>query len=369
MADTKKRGLLKYVFAAAAVGVIGAVATSYMTPPSQNLQYQPPQYAQQYPSTYPPSETGMLSTYRHPTLASDSTQPVGIQLVLAMDNSGSMSDEEYAVELQASAESINSQLVRSAIKYKTGLTSAAIAVLDFDSWAELRIGWVDIRGSEINDKPYKPGDPESSKAPDKLDQLAQEIVSLQRRSAGSTDVHSAVKLSKDLFLGCPWEAKERRILDVFGDGAANSGGDYDGNGGYMTPDKALEESRDELSLLGATINGFAIINEEPTLDQYYRDHLVTKSYIDGPGVLYSEPGRVWAVARNLQSTGNTETSLKAFFGEVRRGMKQKISIEIAGLGDYNKILAIAHEQSDFPLPQPVSDKKKDKAPAPSPRRP
>ena len=35
--------------------------------------------------------------YKHKTLASNSTEPVGVQLVLALDTSGSMTTEEFAI--------------------------------------------------------------------------------------------------------------------------------------------------------------------------------------------------------------------------------------------------------------------------------
>lgn len=279
--------------------------------------------------------------YRHPTLATQSDAPVGVQLVLAMDTSGSMTDEEFAIELEATAYALNSELVRNAIKYKAGATSVAICVLDFESSARLRVPWVDIRGEELNDKPYNPDNPrESSSAPDRLDLLTREIRALPRSANGGTTIEEALELGRKLFLGCPWAPLEKRVLDLFGDGSS----------GYAT----LQAKRDELAAIGVTINGFAIINDEATLDEYFRNNLVTKEVVRSPDGIYSEYGRVWAVARNLQATDNQPAGLKAFFEEVARGMKQKITVEVAGIDTYHRTLAKLGEQQGSPVPAPVA---------------
>ncbi len=278
-------------------------------------------------------------TYRHKTLASNSTEPVGVQLVLAMDTSGSMSYEEFAIELQATATALNSELFRNAIKYKAGEQSVAIAVIDFDHVANVRVKWVDIRGKDINDKPYNPDDPlNSSLAPDKLDALSQEVLTIWRQSEGGTVIGKALNLSKSLFLWSPWGLAEggKRVLDVFGDGASA----YD-----------VRPRRDELAALGITINGFAIVNDEPDLEKYFEEFLVTNFFIKSPDGFYSEPGRVWAVARNLKEEDNDEAELASFFGEVTRAMKQKITFEVAGLEGYYRTLAKLKRVPMFSLPR------------------
>ena len=268
--------------------------------------------------------------------------PVGIQLVLAMDTSSSMTDEEFKIELQATAAALNSRELRSAIKYKYGENSVAIAVIDFDDTARVRIPWEDIRGKEINENPYKPGEEYTSEAPDELDMLANQIASLPRQGYGGTMIQSATNLSKDMFLSCPWEVKEKRVLDVFGDGSSNSG----------TED--LEASRDVLATMGVTINGFAIVNDEQNLEQYYKNHLVTyKTTVANPEGILSSPGRVWAVARSLKANNNETATLMSFFGEVTKGMKQKINVEVADVEEYDRTLARLGKERDFPLPQPV----------------
>lgn len=280
--------------------------------------------------------------YAHEKHASDSTDPVGVQLILAMDTSGSMTDEEFAIELKATAIALNSELFRNAIKYKAGEQSVAVAVIDFNAFAMLRIAWVDIRGKEINDKPYNPADPlNSSLAPDKLDKLADEIMFMPRRGAAGTVIGAALDLSHSLFLGSPWKPAEggKRVLDVFGDGSSSPA--------------AVVSGRNRLERIGVTINGFAIVNEESDLEKYFENYLVSKRFVKSKDGFYSEPGRVWAVARNLKATGNEDTELKSFFGEVSRAMKQKITVEVAGLDGYRRTLARLERLPAFPLPEPL----------------
>jgi hypothetical protein len=58
---------------------------------------------------------------------------------------------------------------------------------------------------------------------------------------------------------------ERRVVDVSGDGMANIG----------TPPR---QARDALVAAGVTINGLAILTDEPWLESYYSDYV-----IGGPG--------------------------------------------------------------------------------------
>ena len=53
----------------------------------------------------------------------------------------------------------------------------------------------------------------------------------------------------------------RRIIDVSGDGPSNAGGEPD-------------PMRDAAALAGLTINGLAILRENPGLDRYYAEHVI-----------------------------------------------------------------------------------------------
>ena len=279
--------------------------------------------------------------YRDPVLASPSNKPVAVQLVLAMDISGSMDPEEYEIELGATAYAINSELFRHIIKTKAGDKSVAISLLDFENYAIMRVPWVDIRSEQINNKPYNPSDPaNSSAAPDNLDRLANRITSLSRRGSGGTSIVAALEKSKTLLRACPWPAKEKKVIDLFGDG--------DDTG------LLFSYSREELMEMGVTINGFAIVNENSSLDDFFRENLVSNDLVKGPDGIYSQPGRVWALARNMEIKKTNKQGLQAFFDDAVRGMTQKISVEVAGIDAYKRAVAELKIKILEPVPQAVN---------------
>lgn len=282
--------------------------------------------------------------YAHPTLASNSTEPVAIQLGLAMDTSGSMSNEEYALQLRATAHALNSRVVRSVIKSRG---SVGLFVVDFGSSSRVRIPWVDIRAEDINDYPnqnmgyrsYYGEEIRLSAQPDVLDRFVQEILALPRLESGSTRIWTAMQQSQLMFENAPWMPTEGRVLDIFGDGTPDS-------------QSITDAKRAALAGIGVTINGFAIVNDVPTLEENYKKNVVTQTFNEGSCFSYSFsndntekwcidtiPGRVWAMARNVEETGNTTGGVLAFYDDVTSAMRQKISVEIAGLDEYLRILA------------------------------
>jgi Protein of unknown function (DUF1194) len=135
-----RRRLLKKLFKGVTAASAAVIVTGFLTAGS------PLAFAQD--ELFP----DVRESYRHKALASDSNDPVGVQLILAMDTSLSMDPYEYDVQVQAIAYALNSELFRNVVKYRTsGDRSVAIAVIEFDSVARLRVPWVDIRRGEIND--------------------------------------------------------------------------------------------------------------------------------------------------------------------------------------------------------------------------
>lgn len=93
-----------------------------------------------------------------------------------------------------------------------------------------------------------------------------------RASLGWTSLSGAIDFSRRVLAEAPWQAM-RRVIDVSGDGANNSG-------------PLPEAARDRAATEGITINGLAILNDRPAsgllphvpLDEYYRERVV-----GGPG--------------------------------------------------------------------------------------
>ena len=82
----------------------------------------------------------------------------------------------------------------------------------------------------------------------------------KRSSNGLTAIGSALLAAAAAFDHLP-EPAGHRVIDVSGDGMANFG---------VPPSTA----RDTLVGKGITINGLAILSEEPWLDEYYRSNVI-----------------------------------------------------------------------------------------------
>lgn len=263
-----------------------------------------------------------LAMYRHPTLASSSADDVEVLLLLAMDASGSMSEEEWGIQVRATAAALLSEQVRSAIRCKSSLTgnrSVAIAVVDFSDQPKLRIPWVDLRPTSCSEP-----DPEFDR---KVELLAAEIATLKRSSSGSTHLGNMLQYSVAVFANAPWNVTERRVMDISGDG--------ENNGGAPTA-----PGREALMKFGVTINGIAIVNEEEKLDSYYMKEIVSNPVEVRPSEdrrSTSLQGQVWQVAKNLQGTNNTAMVLYDFGYRLETALRQKISMETAGIYDQHQL--------------------------------
>jgi hypothetical protein len=171
--------------------------------------------------------------------------PVELELILAVDASGSVSAAEFNLQVEGLAVAFRDPEVIRAIG---NAGSIAVAVMQWSSPGQqvLAVDWKVL------------SDAASAEA------MAREIEAAGRVIMGETALDAAIRfataeLESNAFLG------RRRVIDVSGDGATNWGGN---------PDQA----RDRAVAAGITINGLAIINEQPELGSYYRERV-----IGGPG--------------------------------------------------------------------------------------
>jgi hypothetical protein len=125
--------------------------------------------------------------------------------------------------------------------------------------------------------------------------LARRIVTAGRLIMGETAIDGGLSFAMDLLTTNDF-AGRRRIIDISGDGETNWG---------PPPDRA----RDRAVAAGITINGLAVANEQPSLAEYYRDHV-----IGGPGAFvvtatdYADFARAMRI-KLVQEIGNGPTSL------------------------------------------------------------
>ena len=115
------------------------------------------------------------------------------------------------------------------------------------------------------------------------ERFAAEIAGMRRIGhEGVTAIALAIERSRRLFGGNGFEGA-RRVIDVSGDGHSNQG-------------PAVGPARRRAEADGITINGLAIVNEQPRLDEYYR-----RNVIAGPGAFVIEAADYDDFARAIRA--------------------------------------------------------------------
>jgi len=159
-----------------------------------------------------------------PAVTARAEAPVGLALVLAVDASGSVDGREYALQIQGLAAAFRDPEVVAAIE----AVGEGVAVLV--------VQWSGAQSQ------------------------AERIGRVQRLFGGYTAVGAMLDFCAEQFDRAGLDAA-RRIIDVSGDGADNHGG---------TPPLV----RDAVIARGVTINGLAILSDDPDLAAYYRENVI-----------------------------------------------------------------------------------------------
>jgi Protein of unknown function (DUF1194) len=208
--------------------------------------------------------------------APDPGKAVDLALVLAVDVSESVDADEYHLQQEGIARAFDDPRLLDAIG---ALPHGAVAVLVLE-WSDrdkqvVTVDWTRVDGGEA------------------AAEFAAAVRRTARSSAGLTALGDALAAAHAALDRLPFPAA-RRAVDVSGDGMANVG----------TPPR---RERDALVASGATINGLAILTDEPWLDSYYSDYV-----IGGPGAFLMQ-------VEDFQSFGHA--------------MLQKLLAEIVALPD------------------------------------
>lgn len=206
--------------------------------------------------------------------------PVDLQLVLAIDVSRSIDEEEARLQREGYRAAMADPAVTAAI---TGGILGAIAVAYFE-WAaynaqRLVLPWTRIASAA------------------EADAWSQRLAASPRESMSWTSLSGALRFARQVLAECPWEGT-RRVVDVSGDGVNNNG-------------PPPEAERDRLVAEGVTINGLPIVNDRPNfgmrptddLEAFYRN-----AVIGGPGAFV-------ILAADFQSFGDA----------IRRKLVQEIA--------------------------------------------
>ena len=203
------------------------------------------------------------------------TEAVNLELLLAVDCSSSVSDEEFALQMEGIARAFEDPPVLAAIE-QIGGRGIAVGLLQWSSAGAqtMAIDWTRIDGVG--------GALAFAKAVRRTGRLI---------PGGATSLSGALTqavaaIERNGFVG------ERQVIDVSGDGRANEG-------------ESPAHARAYANRIGITINGLTILNEEPELARYYRAWVV-----GGPG--------------SFLLTAND-------FHDFAEAMRRKLYFEIAGV--------------------------------------
>jgi hypothetical protein len=193
---------------------------------------------------------GSAAPFGRTILADNSPNAVAVdtELVLAVDISYSMDPEEQQLQREGYMSALTSRDFMAALR---GGMHAKVAITYFE-WAgpydqRIVVPWRMVDG------------------PESADALASEIARAPYRRASRTSISGALQFAKPLFDGSGFRGL-RRVIDVSGDGANNSG-------------QLVTLVRDEVLAAGITINGLPIMLRRPSsftmdierLDIYYED--------------------------------------------------------------------------------------------------
>ena len=186
---------------------------------------------------------------------SASAVPVDIELVIAVDVSYSMDPDEQALQREGYVLALKSREFLQAL-HQGANAKVAVTYIEWAGQYDQKIimPWRLIDG------------------PEAADAVAAELAAAPYRRASRTSISGGLHFAKTLFDHSGYRGL-RRVIDVSGDGANNSG-------------SLVTLSRDDVLAAGITINGLPIMLKRPNpgtmdienLDVYYEDCV-----IGGPG--------------------------------------------------------------------------------------
>lgn len=182
--------------------------------------------------------------------------PVDLELVLAVDVSGSVDEEEAKLQRTGYVDALLDPKVIGAIR-SGPLGRIAVTYMEWagDHFQRVIVGWTLLDG------------------PTAAQSFVGALEEAPLRTAQWTSISAAIDHAATLFDGNGFEGT-RRVIDVSGDGVNNRG-------------RPVRDARDGAVAAGITINGLPILNDRPNpwggpspanLDLYYRDNV-----IGGPG--------------------------------------------------------------------------------------
>ncbi len=179
-------------------------------------------------------------------LIAGTAHAAAVAIVMAIDVSTSVTADSYVLQRDGIAHAFeNPRLIDAVSATPGGIEALLLEWSDPDS-ISVAVGWTHV------------ADKTSAAA------FAVSVHVAARSSRGLTAIGPALAAAAAQFDRLPQPAS-RRVIDISGDGIANLGA-------------PPQEVRDRIVKAGITINGLAILTEQPWLGEYYRHNVV-----GGPG--------------------------------------------------------------------------------------
>jgi hypothetical protein len=174
--------------------------------------------------------------------------PVDLNLVLAVDASGSVDNSRFQLQKEGYAAALRNPKVLAAIR-AGALQTVAISMVQ---WTGPTQHVVTLPWTLVSDQRS------ASAAATAIEVAPRQLF------GGGTSLSGAIDYGVIMLTASPFSST-RRIIDISGDGSNNRG-------------RPAQQARDEAVKMGIRINGLPIMTLEPDLDQYYR-----QAVIGGPG--------------------------------------------------------------------------------------
>lgn len=193
----------------------------------------------------------LASAFLASTAAAQAPVPVDVELVLAVDVSGSMTAEELETQRRGYAAALVDDVVLWTIR-RGHYGQVAVAYLE---WAGAEQQRVAVDWTLIRDR-------------DDGAAFAAKLTASRQSTLRLTAISSAIDYAVDMFDGNGF-ASTRRVIDISGDAPGNDG-------------RLVTLARDEAVARGVVINGLPLMTTEPEvgrlhlkeLDVYYRDCVI-----------------------------------------------------------------------------------------------
>lgn len=208
----------------------------------------------------------LASIWHQPAQAED----VDIELVLAVDGSGSISLPELQLQIAGYVEAFRDPEVQTAaLSGPLGKVAVALVIWSDARFPKSHTGWHVISSNG-----------EADAFSDRIQMLYRSSAEFYGSGKGATEIGGGVVFAIGMIEGNGMYGR-RKIIDVSGDGIETLP--------YSKSTPRLPYARDLASQLGVQINGLAILEDVPLLYRYYRNNVIV-----GPGSFVIE-------AKNFES--------------------------------------------------------------------